>query len=47
MRLLFKLRTGSARLLVDKKRCKMVIDERRVCGDSGKGEDVVHFLACS
>ena len=28
MRLLFKLRTGSAGLLKDKKRCRMVIDVR-------------------
>ena len=27
MRLLFRQRTGSARLLKDKKRCKMIIDE--------------------
>ena len=28
MRLLFRLRIGSAGLLEDKKRCKMIIDER-------------------
>ena len=27
MRLLFRLRTGSAGLLEDKKRCRMIIDE--------------------
>ena len=44
VRLLFRLRTGSARLLEDKKRFRMVSDERRVICDSGVGEDVAHFL---
>ena len=44
MRLLFWLRTGSAGLLEDKKRCRMVSDERCVICDSGVGEDVSHFL---
>ena len=44
MRLLFRLRTGSAGLLEDKKRCRMVSDERCVICDSRIGEDVAHFL---
>lgn len=44
VRLMFRLRTGSAGLLVDKKRCRMVSDERCIMCDSGIGEDVVHFL---
>ena len=44
MRLLFRLRTGSAGLLEDKKRCRIVSDERCVMCDSGLGEDVAHFL---
>ena len=43
VRLLFRLRTGSAGL-EDKKRCRMVSDERYVICDSGAGEDVNHFL---
>ena len=43
-RLLFRLRTGSAWLLEDKNRCKMVIDERCVMCESGAGEDVEHLL---
>ena len=42
--LLFKLRTGSAWLLEDKKRCRMVNDERCVMCDGRVGEDVAHFL---
>ena len=38
MRLLFRLRTGSAGLLEDKKRCKIIICE------SGVGEDMEHLL---
>ena len=34
MRLLFRLRTDSAGLLEDKKRCKMIIDERCVMCES-------------
>ena len=41
VRLLFRLRTGSAGLK-DKKKCKMV-DERCVMCDSGVGQDVAHF----
>ena len=44
MRLLFVLRTGSPRLLEDKKRCKFIIDERCVMCESGVGEDVEHLL---
>ena len=41
VRLSFRLRTGSARMLEDKKICRMVGDE--MC-DSRVGEDVAHFL---
>ena len=41
---LFRLRTGSAGLLEDKKRCRMVSDERCVMCDSGVGEDMADFL---
>ena len=44
MRLLFRLKTGSAGLLEDKKRCKMNIDGRCVMCGSGAGEDVEHLL---
>ena len=44
VRLLFRLRTGSAVLLEDKKRCKMIIDERCVMCESGAGEDVEHLF---
>ena len=44
VRLLFRLRTSSAGLLADKKRCRMVSDERCVMCDSRTGEDVTHFL---
>ena len=44
VRLLFRLRTGSAGLMEDKKRCRMVTDERCVMCDSGVGEDMAHFL---
>ncbi len=36
---MFRLRTGSAWLLEDKKRCRMVSGESCV----GEGEDVAHF----
>ena len=44
--MLFRLRTGSAWLLEDKKRCRMVSDERYVTCDRGVGEDVtiLHLL---
>ena len=42
--MLFKLRTGSAGLLEDKKRCRVVSDERCVMCDSRVGEDVGYFL---
>ena len=35
MRLHFRLRTDSAGLLEDKKKCKMVLDERCVLSESG------------
>ena len=35
---------GSAGLLEDKKRCRIVSDKRCVMCDSGVGEGVVHFL---
>ena len=44
VRLLFILKTGSAGLLEDKKRCKIIIDERCVMCESGVGEDVEHLL---
>ena len=44
VRLLFGLRTSSAWFLEDKKRCRVVSDERCVMCDSGVGEDVAHFL---
>ena len=44
MRLLFRLRTGSAGLLEDKKICRVVSDGRCVMYDKGAGEDVAHFL---
>ena len=37
MRVLFRLRTGSAGLLEDKKKCRPVSDERCVMCDSGVG----------
>ena len=43
---MFRLRTGSAWLLEDKKRCRMVSDERCEICDSRVGEDVAHFLLC-
>ena len=44
LRLLFRLRTSSAGLLEDKKKCEMITDERCVMCASGEGEDVDHFL---
>ena len=44
MRLLFRLRTGSAGLLENKKRCKIIMDERCVMCEGGAGEDVEHLL---
>ena len=44
VRLLFRLRNGSAGLLEDKKICRRVSDERCVMCDSGVGKDVSHFL---
>ena len=37
VRLLFRLRTGSVELLVDKKRCKMILNERCVMCESITG----------
>ena len=45
VRLRFRLRTGSAGLFEDKKRCRMCDDERCVLCNSGEVEDVEHFLA--
>ena len=39
-----RLRTGSALSLEDKKRCRVVSDERCVMCDSRVGKDVAHFL---
>ena len=47
VRLLFRLRTGSAGLLADKKRCRIVSDERCEMCDSGVGEDMAHLLVSS
>ena len=44
VRLRFRLRTGSAGLLVDKKRCGMCEDMRCVLCDGGQVEDLGHFL---
>ena len=44
VRLRFRLRTGSAGLFEDKKRCRMCEDERCVLCNSGEVEDVEHFL---
>ena len=44
VRLRFRLRTGSAGLFEDKKRCRMCTDDRCVLCDSGEVEDVKHFL---
>ena len=44
LRLRFRLRTGSAGLFEDKKRCRMCDDERCVLCNSGEVEDVEHFL---
>ena len=43
MRLLFRLRTGSAGLLKDKKRCRMVSVGRCVICESRVGKDVLIF----
>ena len=54
VRLLFRLRTGSAGLSEDKKGCGMVSEKRCVMCDSDcvmcdsrVGEDVAYFLVCS
>ena len=44
MRLLFRLRTGSAGLLEDKKGCRKVNDKRCAMCDSGVGEGVAHLV---
>ena len=44
LRLRFRLRTGSAGLFEDKKRCRMCTDDRCVLCDSGEVEDFKHFL---
>ena len=43
VKLLFRLGAGSARFLVDKKICKMIIDEKCIMRDNGAG-DVEHLL---
>ena len=43
VRLLFRLRTVSVGLLEDKKRCRMVSDERCVMCDSGVEEDMARL----
>ena len=45
VRLRSRLRSGSAGLLEDKKRCRMCVDDRCVLCDSGVVEDLVHFLS--
>ena len=45
VRLRFRLKTGSAGLFEDKKRCRMCEDERCVLCNSSEVEDVEHFLA--
>ena len=44
VKLLFRLRTGSAGLLEDNMRCKRIIDEGFVMCKSGTGKDVEHLL---
>ena len=44
VRLLFRLRTGSARLLEDMERYKLIKDDRCVMCESGAGEGVKHVL---
>ena len=44
VRLLFRLRTGSAGLLEEKKICRMVSDERCAMGRSRVGKDETRFL---
>ena len=44
MALLFRFGTGSAGLLEDKKRCRMISDEMYVMCDSRVREGVAHFL---
>ena len=44
LRLRFRLRTGSAGLFEDKKRCRMCTEDRCVLCDSGEVEEVKHFL---
>ena len=44
VRLLFRLRTGSAWLLEDMERCKIIRDEMYVMCDSGAGKNVsIHW----
>ncbi len=43
LRLRFRLRIGSAGLMVDKKRCRMSVDGRCVPCNSGEAEDVGHI----
>ena len=40
----FRLRSGSAGLFEDKKRCGMVEEDRCVLCNGGKVEDVKHFV---
>ena len=43
IRLRFRLRTGSAGFLEDKRRCGICVDESVLC-NSGEVEDVGHFV---
>ena len=43
-KLLYRLRTGSAGLLEDRKKCKIIIEKRCVMCESGVGEDVEHVV---
>ena len=44
LRLRFRLRTGSAGLFEDKKRCRMCTEDRCVLCDSGEVEDMHQTL---
>ena len=44
VQLRFRLRSGSGGLFEDKKRCRMVEEERCVLCNGGKVEDVKHFV---
>ena len=44
MRLIFRLRTRSAGLFQDMRRCRIGSDERFLMYDNGEVDDAVHFL---